>query len=82
MTEEITSRSILRAIDIELISILREKVLYPKNKDEFFLTLDSLSEEIYMTEKILQHSDRMFRSITDYYRTVDDKTIDLIIKNL
>lgn len=74
--------SILHSIDIELITILREKSLFPKDKDEFIECLKVLDNDKNAMDKMLSHTNYIFVSLVDYYKTQSEDTIKLIIENI
>lgn len=79
---KITSINLLRAIDIELISVLREKLLYPKTVEEFFVTIEALDKDKEVLDKLSLHFSNTYYTLTDYYGTQDKDTINILIRNI
>lgn len=79
---KIASINLLRAIDIELISVLREKLLYPKTVEEFFVTIEALDKDKEVLDKLSLHFSNTYYTLTDYYGTQDKDTINILIRNI
>ena len=79
---KIASINLLRAIDIELISVLKEKLLYPKTVEEFFVTIEALDKDKEVLDKLSLHFSNTYYTLTDYYGTQDKDTINILIRNI
>lgn len=69
---------ILSQIDIELILILRQRFLYPKNEEEFFKVLNDLDKEEEIRNRLLSKSYKVYRSIVDLYKEKISENGDLL----
>lgn len=59
---------LLTQVDVELILILRERFLYPKNEEDFFKVLNDLDKEEDIRNRLLSKSFKVYRSIVDLYK--------------
>lgn len=73
---------ILNVVDMELIIIMRNNFMYPKNKDEFFNYIGEIDKNDFYKERILSKSYLLYRTIEDFYRDIDDEKLDTLLKSI
>lgn len=71
--------NLLQSVDIELISILEQNNLRPKNEGEFFEVLRDLDKNTIIVNAIISYSNEYTTSIAEWYAKRDKEDIKLII---
>ena len=71
----------MNIIQVETVLILRERYMYPKNKEEFFKFIKELDKDIKSVERILKKDNKITFSIEKYYLKNPDLVGD-VIKNV
>ena len=72
---------LMNIIQVETVLILRERYMYPKNKEEFFKFIKELDKDIKSVERILKKDNKITFSIEKYYLKNTD-LVDDVIKNV
>ncbi len=73
---------ILNVVDMELIIIMRNNFMYPKNKDEFFNYIREIDKNDFYKERILSKSYLLHRNIEDFYKDITDEKLDTLLKSI
>ena len=76
---------LLTQVDVELILILRQRFLYPKNKEDFFKVLNDLDKEEDIRNRLLSKSFKVYRSIVDLYKekiSENENSLEGILNNI
>ena len=73
---------ILNVVDMELIIIMRNNFMYPKNKDEFFNYIREIDKNDFYKERILSKSYLLYRTIEDFYKDITDEKLDTLLKSI
>ena len=73
---------ILNVVDMELIIIMRNNFMYPKNKDEFFNYIREIDKNDFYKERILSKSYLLYRNIEDFYKDITDEKLDTLLKSI
>ena len=72
---------ILNIVDMELIIIMRNNFMYPKNKEEFFNYIREIDKNDFYKERILSKSYLLHRNIEDFYKDITDEKLDTLLKS-
>ena len=73
---------ILNIVDMELIIIMRNNFMYPKNKDEFFNYIREIDKNDFYKERVLSKSYLLYRNIEDFYKDITDEKLDTLLKSI
>ena len=73
---------ILNVVDMELIIIMRNNFMYPKNKYEFFNYIREIDKNDFYKERILSKSYLLHRNIEDFYKDITDEKLDTLLKSI
>ena len=73
---------ILNVVDMELIIIMRNNFMYPKNKEEFFNYIREIDKNDFYKERILSKSYLLHRNIEDFYKDITDEKLDTLLKSI
>ena len=73
---------ILNIVDMELIIIMRNNFMYPKNKEEFFNYIREIDKNDFYKERILSKSYLLHRNIEDFYKDITDEKLDTLLKSI
>ena len=68
----------INIVQSQTVVILRDNMMYPKTKDDFFKCLEKLDEEPSNVDKVLKHEYNLYFSLTQYYKENEDKIEDVI----
>jgi hypothetical protein len=73
---------ILSPPELELIIILQEKRIYPRNKEDLLKHIRQLDEQEVYSDRISKKVANPIFSIEEYYNSLSEASIELIIKTI
>ena len=73
---------ILSPPELELIIILQEKRIYPRNKEDLLKHIRQLDENHLYSDRISKNVASPIFSIEEYYNALSDDSIELIINTI
>lgn len=68
----------LNIVQSQTVVIMRNNMMYPKTREEFFKCIEKLDENPNNVDTVLKHEYNLYFSLTQYYKENEDKIDDVI----
>lgn len=68
----------LNIVQSQTVVLLRNNMMYPKDKEQFFKCLGTLDKDPNNVDTVLKHEYKLYFSLSQYYKENEDKIEDVI----